>query len=240
MGKFNISCPQCQTILEVQDEWAGMETNCPNCQTAFTVPERAPAPVMTAPAENPSPTVAPAGFDAKCPHCGTEFEAQAEWEGMETDCPSCGNHFVIARKQAPKLQLKRNTPPRLRRTPPMQAAVPMQSQPQNNQWGNAVSNPIPYANPVTRTGKKPHPVKTGPAPANTMALVSYYLGVGSLIFPLVLGLPAVIYGIIGLVNIKNNPGMKGGAHAWTGIILGIFGCPLLLLIVFIIIKVLGY
>ena len=59
---------------------------------------------------------------------------------------------------------------------------------------------------------------------NGMALISYYLGVFSLAFGFVLGIPAVICGIIGLRNASRHPETKGKVHAWVGIILGFLGC----------------
>lgn len=60
---------------------------------------------------------------------------------------------------------------------------------------------------------------------NPMALVGYYLGVGSLIPVLgaVLSLPAVICGIIGVVKANSNPQAAGMGHAITAIVLGLFG-----------------
>jgi len=55
---------------------------------------------------------------------------------------------------------------------------------------------------------------------NTAALLSYYLGVFSLACMLFLGPPAIILGIIGLVNRAKNPSIHGTAHAWIGIVLG--------------------
>jgi hypothetical protein len=57
---------------------------------------------------------------------------------------------------------------------------------------------------------------------NVPALLSYYLGVFSLIpcIGLVLAVPAVILGIIGLVQRSKNPAIRGAAHAWVGIVLG--------------------
>jgi RNA polymerase subunit RPABC4/transcription elongation factor Spt4 len=59
---------------------------------------------------------------------------------------------------------------------------------------------------------------------NGMAVISYYLGVFSLAFGFVLGIPAVICGIIGLRNANRHPETKGKIHAWVGIILGFLGC----------------
>ena len=60
------------------------------------------------------------------------------------------------------------------------------------------------------------PYKNGPA------LAAYYLGIFSIIpcFGLLLAIPALILGIIGLKKRKANPAIKGTAHAWIGIILG--------------------
>ena len=53
MATFSINCPHCGGTLEVQDEWAGMETACPLCSKAFIVPRReipVPPPVSQPPA----------------------------------------------------------------------------------------------------------------------------------------------------------------------------------------------
>ena len=57
---------------------------------------------------------------------------------------------------------------------------------------------------------------------NPQALTAYYLAVFSLIpcFGVLLGIPAVVLGIMGLSARKRNPAIKGSAHAWVGIILG--------------------
>lgn len=57
---------------------------------------------------------------------------------------------------------------------------------------------------------------------NPPALIGYYLGVFSLIpcIGFLIGIPALILGIVGLKKSKEAPGSKGKAHAWTAIILG--------------------
>ena len=57
---------------------------------------------------------------------------------------------------------------------------------------------------------------------NPPALISYYLGVFSLIPVLgfFLGIAAIILGIKGLGVKRREPSRKGTAHAWVGIILG--------------------
>lgn len=71
--------------------------------------------------------------------------------------------------------------------------------PQSGGEGDATGGVIPYKNPK--------------------ALIAYYLGIGSLlIFPL--GFVSVVLGIMGLVDRKKNPVIKGSVHAWIGIVLG--------------------
>ncbi len=57
---------------------------------------------------------------------------------------------------------------------------------------------------------------------NPQALTAYYLGVFSLIpcIGLALAIPACILGVVGLRKARENPGSKGTAHAWVGIVLG--------------------
>jgi len=71
---------------------------------------------------------------------------------------------------------------------------------------------------------------------NVPALVSYYLGVFSLIpcFGIPLGLAAVILGIIVLVKYKKHPQIRGVVHALVGIILG--GLMLLVNLAFIVLM----
>ena len=40
MAEFSIQCPHCGAELEVQDEWANMETSCPACCKTFIIPAR--------------------------------------------------------------------------------------------------------------------------------------------------------------------------------------------------------
>ena len=60
MATFNVNCPHCGGTLEVQDEWAGMETACPLCSKAFIVPRRSiPAAPPTPRAAVPQPVSQP-------------------------------------------------------------------------------------------------------------------------------------------------------------------------------------
>jgi hypothetical protein len=59
---------------------------------------------------------------------------------------------------------------------------------------------------------------------NVPALLAYYLGIFSFIpcLGLLLAIPAVILGIVGLKKRRENPAVKGSVHAWIGIIVGGF------------------
>ena len=60
------------------------------------------------------------------------------------------------------------------------------------------------------------PYKNGPA------LAAYYLGIFSMIpcVGLLLAVPALILGVIGLKKRRDNAIVKGSVHAWIGIIMG--------------------
>lgn len=87
----------------------------------------------------------------------------------------------------------------------------------------------------TSCGRVLHPAQVAPAGQfadatiasiipykNPPALVSYYLGVFSLVpfVGIVLGIAAVILGLIGLRAARANPASGGKVHAWIGIVLG--------------------
>ena len=57
---------------------------------------------------------------------------------------------------------------------------------------------------------------------NPSALIAYYLGIFSLLpcIGLLLAVPALILGIVGLQQRAKNPAIKGSVHAWIGIVLG--------------------
>jgi GYF domain 2 len=57
---------------------------------------------------------------------------------------------------------------------------------------------------------------------NPRALTAYYLGIFGLLpfVGILLAIPAVILGILGLSFRRQNPGAKGVVHAWVGIICG--------------------
>ena len=79
---------------------------------------------------------------------------------------------------------------------------------------------------------------------NPFALVAYYLGVFSLIpfLGLVLAIPAIVFGILGLRHKRRQPQIKGTAHAWIGIVMGslftlLWGGLIVAMIVWVVIEI---
>ena len=94
----------------------------------------------------------------------------------------------------------------------------------------------------------PPPIPQGPGDAtirlipykNGPALAAYYLGVFSVIpvIGMVLGLAALVLGIMGLRKAARRPEVKGKVHAWVGIIVGgFFGLGYLALTVLIVVAI---
>jgi hypothetical protein len=82
------------------------------------------------------------------------------------------------------------------------AAPPPAPAPASAQGDRGISTVIPYK--------------------NVPALIAYYVGVFCIICPPLLCFPAIILGVIGLRRVKENPEIKGTAHAWIGILSGSF------------------
>jgi hypothetical protein len=116
----------------------------------------------------------------------------------------------------------------------------------DNPW-NATADSIqaapesnnPYASPLspdaaTPAGAVDSVVETFIPSRNGPALTSYYLGIFSLLpcFGLPMGIAAIYFGVQGLGRVRQNPEVRGGAHAWVGLICGaLFGLFNLVLIV---------
>lgn len=90
--------------------------------------------------------------------------------------------------------------------------------------------PPPRAAPPRPPRRAREPAETGPAPSDGMgglipyhnkpALFGYYCAVFALfpVFPI--GLVALYLGLRGLRNVRENPAVRGTAHAWIGIVVG--------------------
>jgi len=71
---------------------------------------------------------------------------------------------------------------------------------------------------------------------NVPALIAYYVGVFCIICPPLLCFPAIILGVIGLRRVKENPEVKGTAHAWIGILSGSFFLLLSIVVVGVLVS----
>ncbi len=80
----------------------------------------------------------------------------------------------------------------------------------------------PAPAPASAEGEGEGGVSTVIPYKNAPALIAYYVGVFCIICPPLLCFPAIILGVIGLRRVKENPEVKGTAHAWIGILSGSF------------------
>ena len=92
--------------------------------------------------------------------------------------------------------------------------VPLATLPE---YSRAFAAPVPAA---AASGQGEGGVSTVIPYKNVPALIAYYVGVFCIICPPLLCFPAIILGVIGLRRVKENPEVKGTAHAWIGILSG--------------------
>ncbi len=113
-------------------------------------------------------------------------------------------------------------------TPPPPAHLPQQFAPQQfSPQPIPPVQPIPPGQPYPQQYQQyPPPDNTlgGLIPNNTFALISYYVGLFSLLpcFGAIPGIVAIVLGVKGLKFATEHPDAKGKTHAWVGIICGGF------------------
>jgi prepilin-type processing-associated H-X9-DG protein len=139
--------------------------------------------------------------------CGKPLQAQDEYAGMTTACPACGKELVIPQRGA--------EPPAVRPT-----YDPAEDRPaRRRRWEDEEDRERP---PLTTTSGK--------------ATAAFILGLLSFCLPLLLGIPAIILGILGLSDIGKSGGRVGGKGlAITGLVLG---CVSMVLMPFVMIALL--
>lgn len=100
---------------------------------------------------------------------------------------------------------------------------------------------VPTAPPTSPPGPRPGSGQDAPMASmipykNPPALIGYYMGVFSFVplLGMVLALPAIILGIIGLVKRRKNPKVRGAAHAVLAIVFGVLG-PAVWLLLFVLV-----
>ncbi len=59
---------------------------------------------------------------------------------------------------------------------------------------------------------------------NPKSLIAYYLGFVALLpfIGLVFAFPAIVFGVLALKDLRQNPEIQGGGHARVGIVLAVF------------------
>ena len=75
MAEFITKCPQCNSDLQVQDEWVGMKVECPLCHKMFAI-NKSSAQVETEKTEAVINS-ALAADEKNCPFCGNRINAKA-------------------------------------------------------------------------------------------------------------------------------------------------------------------
>ncbi len=76
MGTFQLACPHCGAVMEVDGLHVGRKGKCYKCGGKFRVPETK-------------------AFSVTCPHCKVALEAEEGWIGQTAQCPSCGRSLTI-------------------------------------------------------------------------------------------------------------------------------------------------
>jgi prepilin-type processing-associated H-X9-DG protein len=125
--------------------------------------------------------------------CGKQLQAREAFAGQATTCPACGKQLTIPAAEA----LQAGEPPMV-----LPAAAPRD---RRRDWDEEIVRP-----------GLPQTFRT-----SGMAIAALILGIGSFCVPLLLGLPAIVLGILGLVAVSKGQGrVSGRGMAISGIILG--------------------
>jgi hypothetical protein len=95
---IKFSCPHCQKVLNVKDQFAGKRALCPGCKKPLTVPApvakpadmEAVAAALLADAPAPAaPAPVQSKLDFTCPFCDEKISVSADLAGKRTPCPEC-------------------------------------------------------------------------------------------------------------------------------------------------------
>ena len=89
MAEFVVRCPQCNTKLQVQDEWGGMEVECAKCKNIFAIPKQ--------------DSNTPASPVYTCTQCKKEYSEMTKF------CSECGGKVEDASAKKEKAPAKKRT-----------------------------------------------------------------------------------------------------------------------------------
>lgn len=132
-----------------------------------------------------------------CPHCGQNYAVEPEqwgqYQGKTIPCSKCGQKFTVG-----ALGVSAALPPI---TP---------------------ADPVPGAHPVAGYRTSPgYGAYAGEAPKTSgIAVASLVMGIASFLLPVILSIPAIICGAIGMSKTKD-PRVGGRGLAIAGLVLGI-------------------
>ncbi len=151
--------------------------------------------------------------------CGKLLQAREEHAGRRTRCPTCGQEHCIPDADdtvvvAGDTGATTAPPPSLRDD--TEIIVPERP----------TLPPCPTPAPAGPRPPDPAPVAAPPEPPRTSrkAVASLVLGLVSFCMPLLAGVPAVLLGILGLIEVSNSEGrLRGRGLAIAGIVLGVAG-----------------
>ena len=79
---MNYPCPNCKTLLDIDEKYAGMKMECPSCKQEFLFAIE-PTPIQPAPVPVQKPQTANTNL-IFCPDCGNRYSIRAQ------ACPKCG------------------------------------------------------------------------------------------------------------------------------------------------------
>jgi hypothetical protein len=246
---IQFSCQVCGTLLCAEDEHSGKLVQCPKCKEKMRVP---PSPEAARRIRDLSALATGKSYSAlmgrsggrrygfNCPYCSSRLEATEAMAAQEGQCPTCGNQIVIpimdryGRLIDPRTQeiIKQDPHPvhayaaagerapvimrlkdgkQLIRCPRCAAQSPITS-------NNCKSCGMPFTMEGTTIEAS--------GQSNGFCVASLVLGIVgipagcTLIIPLL----AVIFGIIGLMQISRSEGEGGGrGMAIAGIVCGVLG-----------------
>jgi predicted Zn finger-like uncharacterized protein/prepilin-type processing-associated H-X9-DG protein len=155
----------------------------------------------------------------KCPHCGQTYAVQpeqwAQYAGRTINCTRCGQAFTVAGQQ------------RAQQVMPMPGYGPAPAYPPSMpQYSPAQSHNVGYAG---------QPYSIQPARTSGWAIWSLVCGLLSFCLPVLGNIPAIIFGIVGIVK-TGMPNVRGRGLAIAGLILGVIAFPVSLAFLFVILR----
>lgn len=155
------------------------------------------------------------GIDCKCKACEKSFTVQDPPEVKEVICPICGQNVPVPRDVSCLSEQEEQSAKSIFCTHCGQ---------KNNENNYKCTKCLAVL-------YRPNQARSAPSPGtdfastiipykNVKALTAYYLGIFSIIplLGVLLAIPAIIFGFLGLGQVKSQPHTKGKVHSWVGLI----------------------